>query len=406
MKPEARNEVLAASGIFVIAAILLFWGLGSPYLWQDEAATAVLGERLLATGRPLAYDGTNLIAMDSFSDEDPATIGERTRTADASLRYLIARGDFRSDLAWTGQPWGQFFVAGASLAALGHRTAAARIPFAIAGLLTVLILWRFAHRLFQDPWMAALAPLFLATNTYWVLHARQCRYYALSGLFLLLTVVAFRRWMDRARAGAVWFVLAAWCWFQVDFGTFWPIVGLLGVVALSHTRGWGASGRASERASRGKPITGSGSAGSAEPVSPTVDPSAAATKTSGRWAVLGTFGVLLAGLAPWVWYYQLFGRYKEPAISWIGRAVGNLFHVNQFLIAVPVWLLAAFFWWRRTRQLRAGGGEPARATETAALTIVFVALVSVPLLYLWVTAVTPWYFYRYFVALTPLTALL
>ncbi|MEZ4654226.1 MAG: hypothetical protein R3E12_11720 [Candidatus Eisenbacteria bacterium] len=52
MKPEARNEVLAASGIFVIAAILLFWGLGSPYLWQDEAATAVLGERLLATGRP------------------------------------------------------------------------------------------------------------------------------------------------------------------------------------------------------------------------------------------------------------------------------------------------------------------------------------------------------------------
>ncbi|MEZ4654227.1 MAG: glycosyltransferase family 39 protein [Candidatus Eisenbacteria bacterium] len=295
-------------------------------------------------------------------------------------------------------------MAGASLAALGHRTAAARIPFAIAGLLTVLILWRFAHRLFQDPWMAALAPLFLATNTYWVLrttvpilralgavpasHGRRVPQMDGSG--------AGRRGLVRARR----MVLVS-----VDFGTFWPIVGLLGVVALSHTRGWGASGRASERASRGKPITGSGSAGSAEPVSP---PS---THRQPRRRHRGDGPCSEPSGCSWpAWRrgsgYQLFGRYKEPAISWIGRAVGNLFHVNHSSSPSRC----------GCSRPSSGGAGRGNCGPVAASRYVRRRLPRSPSSsWRWsrclcsisqVTAVTPWYFYRYFVALTPLTALL
>ena len=52
-------EALGLAMIAVLAAVLLFWGLADPYLWQDEAATAVLATRMLRFGKPLAYDGVN-----------------------------------------------------------------------------------------------------------------------------------------------------------------------------------------------------------------------------------------------------------------------------------------------------------------------------------------------------------
>jgi predicted membrane-bound mannosyltransferase len=48
-----RLELAVQAIIASLAAILLFWGLSDRYLWQDEAATAVLSARLLKFGRPL-----------------------------------------------------------------------------------------------------------------------------------------------------------------------------------------------------------------------------------------------------------------------------------------------------------------------------------------------------------------
>src|SRR5215472_16946555 len=52
------------------AAVLLFWNLTDTYLWQDEANTAVLAVRLLRHGKPLAYDGRNLISDDNYAAMD------------------------------------------------------------------------------------------------------------------------------------------------------------------------------------------------------------------------------------------------------------------------------------------------------------------------------------------------
>src|SRR5574342_446389 len=210
------------------ASALLLWRLGAVYLWQDEAATAVMAERMLRYGKPLAYDGRNVITMDSFVDEDPSTVGQRTGSAEAALRYLVARGDFRADTTWVGQPWGQFVAAAASLGLLGHGTVQGRLPFALAALATGLLLYLLAARVFEDRALATLAAALLVANAFWILHSRQCRYYALSSLLLLLSVAAFLRWQRGARWGVPLFVLTAWLYFQADFGSFFPSVALLG----------------------------------------------------------------------------------------------------------------------------------------------------------------------------------
>ena len=160
--------------------MLLLWGLSNKYLWQDEAATAVLSERMLHFGRPLAYDGVNLITIDYFKTEDPATIDQRTTDPHAAVQYYIRRGDFKPDTSWRFQPWGQFVVTGISLKILGATTLAARLPFALAGIATVLLLYRFVLANFGNRLLAFLAALFLVFNSYWILHSRQCRYYSLS----------------------------------------------------------------------------------------------------------------------------------------------------------------------------------------------------------------------------------
>jgi hypothetical protein len=64
-----------------MSAMFLLWGLGDKYLWQDEANTGVLAVRLLRFGRPLAYDGVNLVSIDHFAAEDATSINQRTKQA-------------------------------------------------------------------------------------------------------------------------------------------------------------------------------------------------------------------------------------------------------------------------------------------------------------------------------------
>ncbi len=348
---ETLLNRLAVVLLAAAASALLFWNLGGKYLWQDEAATAVLGERMLRYGRPLAYDGKNLITMDSFADEDPGTIDGRTSGVELELRYLVARGDFKSDTTWVGQPWGQFALAGLSLAVFGHGTAAARLPFAIAGLATVLLLYVFAVRVFADRAMALLASALLLANCFWVLHVRQCRYYALSSLALMATVAAFTWWRQGGRRGAALFVLAGWVYFQCDFGSFFPTMAVLGLLALAGT--WPRPGRA-----------------------------------------IAVFAVLGAAVAPFAWYYGIVGRIRNTILPWSDKFVGNLVHMNHFVIPFLLLAPAGYLLWRT----RATLSRQQREVLAGAIGMILLML-------LWVPTVAPWYFHRYIVQLTPLASI-
>jgi hypothetical protein len=202
--------------------------------------------------------------------------------------------------------------------------------------------------------MATIAVGLVLANTYWVLHGRQCRYYALTGLLLLITLMAYAYWQQRGRRlGELFFVVAAWCWFQVDYGSFWPVIGIL--LVLAAFRSW-----------------------------PHV------TRTATVACALG------AAIAPWVWYYELLVRLKTASTTpWSVKFLGNLFHMNQFMI--PLLALIATgcvlaLQWHKVAPFR-------RQLLLACLMILLASL-------LWVPSVATWFFYRYIVHLTPLAALI
>ncbi len=328
-------------------------GLADKYLWQDEAQTAVLGERMLRFGRPLAYDGLNLIGVDSFVLEDTSTIGQRTTSAQAEIDYYVGRGVFKSDTIWKFHPWGQYIVAAASLKVLGQTTIAARLPFALAGIITVLLLYRWVRVTFGSPLMAQLAAALLVLNAYWILHGRQCRYYSLSSLFLLLTLMCYTLWQRKARWGATAFVVAAWCWFHVDFGTVWPVLGVLFVDAFVADR-----------------------------------------RNLWRPALVGV--ALAATIAPFIYYYRLWGRLAvAQERTWQTLFQLTAFNINEYVVAVPILLAAvALIAWRW------------KTLPTAERHLLAIACGIIFALAFWVPSVAQTAFLRYVIIAAPLGCLL
>jgi hypothetical protein len=351
MTSSRRLEALAQLAIYGLAAVLLFWGLTEKYLWQDEAATAVLAVRMLKFGRPLAYDGKNLLTIDMQDDDDDASVSARTKNPQAAIDYYVAEGNFKKDTTWKWQPWGLFAIAAASIKLLGQTTLGARLPFALAGLATVPLLFYLVRKQFGSFHAAAIAGLLLVCNCYWILHARQCRYYSVSSLFLVLTLMAYARWQWGGRSAAA-FIVAAWCWFQVDYGTVLPVLAVLFLEALlTHPRAFRR------------------------------------TVTAG--AILG------AALAPFVWFYDLLHRGSDADGTWLQRAAQNLFNLNEYVF--PLLLLAAvvYLLWRNWHSLPEGQRR-----------LLSVGCGIVLALALWIPTVTVYAFVRYVIIAAPVGAML
>jgi hypothetical protein len=352
---EGRAQNLVVQLLIVgLAAILLFWNLDWRYLWQDEAATAVLSARMLKFGRPLAYDGVNLITNDNFVAEDVATIDQRTGDPKAAVAYYIERGDLKPDTSWKYQPWGQFMVTAASLALFGKTTLAARLPFAIAALATVILFHGFVRQYFESWRMASLATLLVVLNVYWILHSRQCRYYSLSSLFLILTLITYARWQwGRARFALALFLVTAWCWFQVDYGTVWPVLGVLFLDAC-----WAARWRQA-------------------------------------WKPIGAGLILSAAIAPFAYYYELWGRFSVQIGTWADRFHHNLFNLDRFVVPAVALVASAILLIRQWTKLT----DPERRLVAIGIGII-VALMF------WVPTVAPETFVRYIMPAVSIGALL
>src|SRR5260221_5169480 len=149
-RPFRTSQWIAPAAILCAAAVLLFWNLTDTYLWQDEANTAVMAVRLLRYGRPLAYDGRNLLSDDNFAAQDRQTIDARTKDPGKAVEDCIRRGTMTADGMWTYHPWGQFVLAGLSIELLGQTTLAARLPFALAGLATVFATFWLVRRFLRS----------------------------------------------------------------------------------------------------------------------------------------------------------------------------------------------------------------------------------------------------------------
>ena len=169
--------------ITVIAAILIFANLGNQYLWQDEAETATLGKNILEYGYPRAFDGKNLV--------NP-----------------VIRTGFGENYAWLYHPWGQFYITALSFSVLGVGTFAARFPFAVLGVLNVLMLYLLAYRLTKQRFVAGCAALIMTFSVPYLLLMRQCRYYA-PAVFLVLFVLFFYSGFRKNRSSRDLILLSA-----------------------------------------------------------------------------------------------------------------------------------------------------------------------------------------------------
>ncbi len=152
--------------IAVLAAFLLFHQLGQRPFWQDEAETACLAKNVLKYGVPKVTDGVSII-----SQEQGREYGE--------------------DMIWSWSPWMQIYVSALGLKIGGINTFAGRFPFALAGVICILLTYRMVFVHYRDVQWARLAALFLALTVPFLLFARQNRYYTLGAILTILSMEAF-----------------------------------------------------------------------------------------------------------------------------------------------------------------------------------------------------------------------
>ena len=159
-------------GAMGLSAALLLPRLGQRLFWDDEANTAIYARNLLRFGRITAWDGTNLsgYGLGGALGED---LGQELRV-----------------------PTLPAYIAAASMGLLGPTTFAGRLPFALAGVVSVglLAVWMRRHFGRRFPWY--VPSLLMAVSPAFLLYARNCRYYSL-GLMFSLAVLAF--WAPGAR---------------------------------------------------------------------------------------------------------------------------------------------------------------------------------------------------------------
>lgn len=180
-----RSPLTAHWPLAILAAIalpLIFLGLGRECLWEDEGDTAVLASSIVKFGVPKAWDGV------TFSDSDR---GARVNDA----------------MVMVSHPWLQYYAAAAAFALFGESSFTARLPFAIAGWLTLLMLYALVWRMTGNRLAAFSSAALLFLNVQFLLYCRQSRYYTLT---MLITCALF--WLlfelNSERAAAFFVALA------------------------------------------------------------------------------------------------------------------------------------------------------------------------------------------------------
>ncbi|MBI1861000.1 MAG: hypothetical protein HYR96_08785 [Deltaproteobacteria bacterium] len=157
--------------LLLVPVYLLFAHLDHVAFWDDEAQTALLARNLNETGHLTGWNGRNLFAYrngtllaDDFSVRQPP------------LDIIVTAFSFRF--------WNESVTSG-------------RVPFALAGLLSLLLLFLSA-RVERKEWDFA----FWSVATYglsvaFILNVRQCRYYGLCLLFGVAARLLLLIWRER-----------------------------------------------------------------------------------------------------------------------------------------------------------------------------------------------------------------
>ncbi|MAE62377.1 MAG: hypothetical protein CMJ49_13605 [Planctomycetaceae bacterium] len=148
-----RNTWIILSLILLFAAFGLSWRLGDRLLWGDEAETANLAVNILKFGVPVADDGRNVIT-------------------------LLNGNDLNEQKIWVWSPWLDEYIAAGSFWLFGKSTETARLPFVVLGFVTLVLLGRLTHHVYENIELTLTVMFMCAMCVSFYLLSRQCRYHA------------------------------------------------------------------------------------------------------------------------------------------------------------------------------------------------------------------------------------
>ncbi len=201
MKQALKDPILIL--LLAIGAFLVFTHLANIYLWQDEAETAFISKNLLKFGLPLASDGINQPqTMEIYEHSSPTNWQSRP------YRYA---------------PWLPFYITAASFKVFGMNTFAARLPFAIIGFFSFILVWFLAQEIFNDRRVSILAVLFTVMSIPYILHLRQCHWFALAAFLSLWLLLAYIHIVDGRQHSKLELTIAAVLLFHSNHGIFIPL---------------------------------------------------------------------------------------------------------------------------------------------------------------------------------------
>jgi len=201
--------------LLTIGSFFIFKNLANIYLWYDEASTAVFGRTILNFGYPRVFDGVNW--------QDPELIKSIGTDSYYIEKYHV---------------WLPYYIAAASLKLFGQTTWAARMPFAIIGFFCLILTIRLTRRWFPNRrYLGIVALSLLVFSVPFLLHIRQCRYYAPQIFFTILSFITYDRYLKKSS----WSRLLLFCGilfllFFSNHGVFIPVFGTLGLFSITIDR--------------------------------------------------------------------------------------------------------------------------------------------------------------------------
>ena len=149
----------------IYSASMIFLGLGDHVLQVDEGNDTFISTNLLKFGFP------------RHSDE---------------INYTMLWANAHDGL-FVYRPWIPYYIQAFSLSLFGQTTLAARLPFALCGVLSVIFLYRFALKFTGRQFIAFLAAFLLASSIPALIYFRTARYV---GLPILLSILLLSFYID------------------------------------------------------------------------------------------------------------------------------------------------------------------------------------------------------------------
>jgi len=159
-RKDQRMKVAISLIVLLCVGFLLFFNLGHYGFWDDEASCVLYAKSLWRTGDTKALLDHNLIAYNSGRE-----------LKNLRMRY---------------PPPLQFYVCAPFVGLFEGSIFAARLPFALCGLITMLVMLLWLWRKGASLGMWLLLSFGMLCNVSFMLHVRQCRYYSLIILFTLI----------------------------------------------------------------------------------------------------------------------------------------------------------------------------------------------------------------------------